>query len=163
MRNKKVTPSLSQAFSGRIAFIRLISYHSLGSGPWSSRPSFGDSKFSKYLIKERDLSWGGRVGITSERNTLATDHYHAVCSLSPLGFSDSRAPFFAVNKLASTNNSSQSRFSSWSSSEGKARHMSLSTSSSYNCLSRGQHVEGCGNRFGRSFHLAPVLSTQRMP
>jgi len=163
MRNKKVDPSLSEAFSGRIAVIRLISDHSLGSGPWSSGPSFGDSKFSKDLIKERDLSWRGRVGITSERNTLAIDQYHALRSLSPLGFPDRCAPFFAGKKLASTNTSSQSSLPSWSSSERKARHNSLSTSSSYHCLSRRQHVEGCGYRFGRSFHLAPVLSTQRIP
>jgi hypothetical protein len=52
---------------------------------------------------------------------------------------------------------------SWSSSERKARHMSLSTSVSYHSLMRRQHVEGLGYREGRSLHLAPVLRTQRIP
>jgi len=41
--------------------------------------------------------------------------------------------------------------------------MSLSTSSSYHCLSLRQQVDGCGYRSGRSFHLAPVLRIQRIP
>ena len=163
MRCKEIDSPLSQSFSRRIAVISLIPDHSFGSGPRSSGTSFGDPDFSNNLIKERDLSRRGTVGMASERNTLAIDQYHALRSLSPLGFPDSRAPFFAGKKLASTNTSSHSRMPLWSNSERKARHMSLRTSASYHSLRRRQQVEGFGYRSGRSLHLAPVFRTQRMP
>ena len=163
MGNKKTDSPFPQTFAGRIAVISLISDYSLWSGPRSSGSSLGDSDLSNNLIKESDLSRRGTVGMASERNTLAIDQYQALRSLSPLGFPDSRAPFFAGKKLASTNTSSQSRMPLWSSSERKARHMSLSTSVSYHSLRRRQHVDGCGYFFGRSFHRAPVLSIQSIP
>jgi len=163
MRGKKIDSSLPQTFTSRIAVISLISDHSFGSGPRSSGSPFGYSDLSNNLIKERDLSRRGTVGMASERNTLAIDQYHALRSLSPLGRPDARAPFFAGMKVASTNTSSHSRMPLWSNSERKARHMSLRTSASYHSLSRRQQVEGFGYRSGRSLHLAPVFRTQRMP
>lgn len=163
MRSQESNSSLSQPFSSRIAVIGLISDYSLGSGPGPSGTSFWDSDFSNNLIKESDLSRRGTVGMASERDTLAIDQYQALRSLSPLGRPDSRAPFFAGKKLASTNTSSQSRMPLWSNSERKARHMSLSTSVSYHSLRRRQQVDGCGYFFGRSFHRAPVLSIQSIP
>ena len=163
MWNKKIDSSLAQAFASRITVVGFVSDYSLRPGPWPSGSSFWDSDLSNNLIKESDLSRRGTVGMASERNTLAIDQYQALRSLSPLGFPDSRAPFFAGKKLASTNTSSQSRMPLWSNSERKARHMSLRTSSSYHSLSRRQQVEGFGYRSGRSFHLAPVLSTHSIP
>jgi hypothetical protein len=163
MWNKKIDSSLPQTFASRIAVVCLVSDYALRSGPWSSGTSFWDSDLSNNLIKESDLSRRGTVGMASERNTLAIDQYQALRSLSPLGFPDSRAPFLAGKKLASTNTSSQSNIPSWSNSERKARHMSLRTSSSYHSLRRRQHVEGFGYRSGRSFYLAPVLSTHSIP
>lgn len=163
MGNKKIDSSLSQTFASRIAIVGFVSDYPLRSGPRPSGSSFGDSDLSNNLIKESDLSRRGRVGMASERNTLAIDQYQALRSLSPLGRPDTRAPFFAGKKLASTKTSSQSRMPLWSSSERKARHTSLRTSASYHSLRRRQHVEGCGYRSGRSFHLAPVLRTQSIP
>jgi len=163
MRREEGDSSPPQSITNGIAIVSLVSDYSLGTRPRSPRSSFGDSDFSNNLIKESDLSRRGRVGMASERNTLAIDQYHALCSLSPLGRPDTRAPFFAGKKLASTNTSSQSRMPLWSSSERNARHMSLRTSASYHSLRRRQHVEGWGYRSGRSFHLAPVLSTQSIP
>jgi len=163
MRNQQADSSFLQPFSCRVAVVRLVCDHSLGSGSWSSRALFGDSDLSKRSIKERDLSRRGRVGMASERNTLAIDQYHALRSLSPLGLPDCRAPFFAGKKLASTKTSSKSRIPSWSSSERTARHISLRTPSSYHSLNRRQQVDGCGYRSGRSFHLAPVFRIQRIP
>jgi|SRR5271157_2044274 len=133
IRNQKVDTSLSQTFSSWIAVVCLVSDHLPWSGPWSSWSPFGDSDFSNNRVKEVDLSWRGRVGMAPERNTLAIDQYQALRSLSSLGRPDYRAPFFARKKLASTNTSSQLRMPLWSNSEGKARHMSLSTSVSYHC------------------------------
>jgi hypothetical protein len=163
MWNKKIDSSLPQTLASRIAVVCFVSDYSLRSGPWPSGPSFWDSDLSNNLIKESDLRRRGTVGMASERNTLAIDQYQALRSLSPLGFPDSRAPFFAGKKLASTNTSSQSNIPSWSNSERKARHMSFRTSASYHSLRRRQQVEGFGYRSGRSFHLAPVLSTHRIP
>ena len=163
VRNQKTDSASLQASSNRIAVVGLVADHSFGSGPGSSGSSFGDSDLSKSLIKERDLSRRGTVGMASERNTLAIDQYQALRSLSPLGLPDSRAPFFAGKKLASTKTSSHARIPSWSNSERKARHMSLRTSFSYHSLKRRQQVDGFGYRSGRSFHLAPVLSIQSIP
>ena len=163
MGREQSDASFPQTFASRVAVVGLVSDYSPRSGPRSSGSSFWDSDFSNNLIKESDLSRRGTVGMASERNTLAIDQYHALRSLSPLGFPDSRAPFFAGKKLASTNTSSQSRMPLWSSSERKALHMSLSTSASYHSLKRRQQVDGLGYRSGRSLHLAPVFSTQSIP
>jgi hypothetical protein len=66
-------------------------------------------------------------------------------------------------KVASTKASSQSRIPSWSSSDGKVRHVSSRTPVSYQSLRRRRQVEGWGYWSGRSFHLAPVLRIQRIP
>jgi len=163
MRNKKTDSSLPQTFASRIAVIGLVADYSLRPGARSSWSSSWDSDLSNNLIKESDLSRRGTVGMASERNTLAIDQYQALRSLSSLGFPDSRAPFFAGKKLASTKTSSQSRMPLWSNSERKARHMSLRTSSSYHSLNRRQQVDGFGYRSGRSFHLAPVLKIHSIP
>lgn len=163
MRSKKVDTSLSQPFSVRIAVIGLVSDHSLGSRPWSSRPFLRDLDVCHELFEEPDLSWRGRVGMASQRNTLAIDHHQVLRSFAPLRLSDRRAPFFAGMKVASTNDSSQSRTPSSSNSERKARHISLSTPASCQSLRRRQQVEEWGYSGGRSCHLAPVLRIQRIP
>ena len=74
------------------------------------------------------------------------------------------APLFLPGKkLASMNTSSQSSTPLASSSERKALHISFRTSASYHSFRRRQQVEGCGYLSGRSFHRAPVLSTQSIP
>jgi hypothetical protein len=163
MRHKKVDSSSSQALTVGIAVVCLVPDHSLWSRPWSSSALLGDSDVCHDSLKELDLSWRGRVGIASQRNTLAIDHHQELCSFAFLGLSDCRPPFFAGMKVASTKASSQSRTPRSSSSERKARHILLSTPASCQSLSRLQHVDGLGNRSGRSRHLAPVLRIQRMP
>ena len=162
MRRKKVDASFSEPFSIGIAVICLVSDHSLGSGSGSAWSLFRDFDVRDDFLQEPDLSGRGRVGMASQRNTLAIDHHQVLRSLASLGFSDSRAPFFAGMKVASTKDSSQSRIPFSSNSERKARHMSLRTPASCQSLKRRQHVEGSDTR-GRSCHLAPVLRTQRIP
>ncbi len=141
MRRKKVDASFSQTFSSGIAVICLVSDHSFGPGPGSSWSSFRDLDVREDFVKEPDLSRRGRVGIASQRNTLAIDHHQALCSLAPFGRSDRRAPFFAGMNVASTNASSQSRTPFSSSSERKARHISLRTPVSCHLFSRRQQTE----------------------
>jgi hypothetical protein len=45
------------------------------------------------------------VKVVSQRNTLAVDHHHPLRPLTPLGFSNRTAPFFAGAKLPSMNDS----------------------------------------------------------
>jgi len=163
MRGKKVDASLSELLSMGVAVICLITDHSLGPRSGSAGSLFRDLDVFDHLLQEFDLSGRGRVGMASQRNTLAIDHHQVLRSLASLRFSDSRAPFFAGMNVASTKDSSQSRIPSASNSERKARHMSLSTPASYQSLKRRQHVEGSGYSSGRSRHRAPVLRTQRMP
>ena len=163
MRGKKVDTPLSEFLSVGIAVICLVSDHSLGSCFGSAGSLFRDFDVCDDLLQEPDLSGRGRVGMASQRNTLAIDHHQVLRSLASLRFSDGRAPFFAGMKVASTKVSSQSRTPSASNSERKARHMSLRSPVSCQSLKRLQHVEGSGYSAGRSRHLAPVLRTQRMP
>jgi len=163
MRREQVDASFSQAFAQRVAVVCLVADHSLGTGPRPPWPLFGDFDLLECLFGEPDLCWRSRVGMASQRKTLAIDHHHALCSLSPLGLSDCWTPFFAGKKLASMNDSSQSSTPLASNSERKALHISLRASASYHSFRRRQHVEGCGYLSGRSFHRAPVLSIQRIP
>ncbi len=94
VRSQKVDASFSQTFSSWIAVVCLVSDHSFGPGPGSSWSSFRDLDLCEDFFKELDLSRRGRVGIASQRNTLAIDHHQALCSL---------APFFAGMNVASTN------------------------------------------------------------
>jgi hypothetical protein len=163
MGRKKVDASLSELLSMGVAVICLVSDHSLRPRSGSAGSFFRDLDVFDDLLQESDLSGRGRVGMASQRNTLAIDHHQVLRSLASLGFSDSPAPFFAGMNVASTKDSSQSRIPSASNSDRKALHMSLSTPASCQSLKRRQHVEGSGYSSGRSRHLAPVLRTQRIP
>jgi hypothetical protein len=99
----------------------------------------------------------------SQRKTRAVDHHHALRTLSPLGFADVSAPFFAEANEPSMNTVSQRirpRASSW---PRKARHIASHVPSSSHCRMRRQQVAPLGYPSGRSRHRAPVLRTQRMP
>src|SRR2546427_7276800 len=48
----------------------------------------------KRRLGEPDLARGRRTKLVSQRKTRAVDHHHPLCPLAPLGFADSRAPFF---------------------------------------------------------------------
>ncbi len=163
MWRKQVDSSLPESLSKRVAIVRLVADHSFRPGPRPSRPFFGNFDLLECLFGEPDLCWRSRVGIASQRKTLAIDHHHVLCSLSPLGLPDSRAPFFAGEKVPSMNTSSQSSTPLASNSERKALHISFKTSASYHSLRRRQQVEGCGYLSGRSFQRAPVLSIQSIP
>jgi hypothetical protein len=163
MGRKQVDTTFPESLPKWVAVVCLVADHSFGSGPRPPRPFLGDFDFLERLFGKPDLCWRSRVGMASQRKTLAIDHHHALCSLSPLGLPDRWAPFFAGKKVASMNDSSQSSTPLASNSERKALHISLRTSASYHSFSRRQHVEGCGYFSGRSFHRAPVLSIQRIP
>ena len=163
MRRKQVGSAFPGSLPERVAVVRLVSDHSFRTGPRPPRPFPGDFDLLECLFGEPDLCWRSRVGIASQRKTLAIDHHHTLCSLSPFGLSDRETPFFAWKKLASMKDSSQSSTPLASNSERKALHISFGTSASYHSLRRRQQVEGCGYLSGRSFRRAPVLSIHRIP
>lgn len=163
MWREQIDSAFPESFAKRVAVVRLVSDHSFRAGSRPPRPFPGDFDLLERLFGKPDLCWRSRVGIASQRKTLAIDHHHTLCSLSPFGLSDRWAPFFAGKKLASMNDSSQSKTPLASNSERKALHISFRTSASYHSFRRRQQVEGCGYFSGRSFHLAPVFSIQRIP
>ena len=132
-------------------------------GPLPPWPFLADFDLLQCLFSEPHLCWRSRVGIASQRKTLAIDHHHALCSLSPFGLSTAAPLFFAGKKLASMNDSSQSSTPLASNSERKALHISFSASASYHSFRRRQHVEGCGKLSGRSFHRAPARVSTVFP
>jgi hypothetical protein len=163
MRRKQIDTPFPESLAQGIGVVRLVCDYSFRPSSRPARPFLGDFDLLERLFGEPDLCWRSRVGMASQRKTLAIDHHHALCSFSPFGLSDRWTPFFAEKKLPSMNDSSQSSTPLASNSERKALHISLRTSASYHSLRRRQHVEGCGYLSGRSFHRAPVLSIQRIP
>jgi len=114
-------------------------------------------------LQQRHFRRTGRVQVVSERNTLAVDHHHPLRTLSTFGLSDAGAPFLAGAKDPSAKVSAQSSWPFSSSSPRKARHRSSQTSCSSQSRSRRQQVVGDGYSGGKSFHRAPLRSTQRIP
>jgi hypothetical protein len=104
-------------------------------------PTSYPDRFERRL-DEFDLRRGGRVKVVSQRNTRAADHHHPLRPLAPLGFADSRAPFFAGAKLPSKKASLQ--FNCWRSfnSARNARQMSSQTPCSSQSRNRRQQVAG---------------------
>jgi hypothetical protein len=103
------------------------------------------------------------VKVVPQRNTRAVDHHHPLRALAPLGFPDSRAPFFAGAKLPSKKASLQ--FNCWRSfnSPRNARQIVSQTSCSSQSRSRRQQVDGDGNSSGISCQRAPLRSIHKMP
>jgi len=114
-------------------------------------------------LDEPDLRRGSRVKVVSQRKTRAVDHHHPLRPLAPLGFADSRAPFFAGAKLPSRNASLH--FNWWCSfnSPRKARQTSSQISCSSQSRSRRQQVDGDGNSSGISCQRAPLRRIHKMP
>jgi hypothetical protein len=99
----------------------------------------------------------------SQRNTLAVDHHHALRTLSPLGFADVGAPFFADANEPSMNTCSHPIRPRASSSSRNARHMANQVPSASHCRKRRQQVDPLGYPSGRSRQRAPVLRTHKIP
>jgi hypothetical protein len=117
---------------------------------------FADRDFIDDGFDQRDLSRRSTFGPACERNALTICHHQPLCTLFPLGFADSVAPFLAGEKLASTNTSSQSIRPCSSSVSRKACQILTSTSSPSHSTSRRQHVLGDGVPLGR---VTPTSTT----
>jgi hypothetical protein len=129
----------------------------------SARSRARDRYLGERGFREVALGEIGRRKVHSERNTLAVDQYHKLCPLTLACFADASAPFFAGAKVPSMKASLQSSCFASSRSLRNARHNESQTSARSHSPSRRQHVAYAGYRSGRSFHRAPVRSTQRIP
>ena len=115
------------------------------------------------LFNQRHFRRRGRRQPASERNAFAVHHHHPLRTFSAFGLSDTRAPLFAGAKLPSAKVSSQSSSPRASKRPTNTRQTRSQTPWSSQSRRRRQHVLGEGYFRGKSFHRAPLRSTQRMP
>lgn len=163
MRNNQIDLKHFETFPQRVAVIPSI-------GNQAQRPLFRTSSaFARNLycferfLGEGDFGGRCRGKGASQRNTLAVDHHHPLCSFPLFGFADAGTPFFAGAKLPSMKASCQSSNPFSSRIERNLRQMSSQTPWSSHSLKRRQQVDGLGYRSGRSCHLAPVRKIHNMP
>ncbi len=161
--NDQIYFQMLKAFSKWITVISFIANKPLGSFFRSTSARRRNVNRVKSLFGKLYFRRGRRGKDASQRNTLAVDHHHPLCSLALFGFSDAGAPLFAGAKLPSMKASSQSSSPSASSMDKNFRHTSSQTPWSSHKRSRLQHVAGLGYRSGKSCHLAPVRSTHNIP
>jgi len=154
-RNNGVDMPFLQKLPGFVAVI----------GPVGNKP-FGFSLHVQAIYRRFQQFYfrrGRRVQVYSQRSTRAIDQNHALCSFSPLGFPDFRAPFLAGKKVPSTKHSSH-RIFFWSLSWlRKALHKFSKVPSSSHCLSLLQQVVGLPYWGGSSLQGDPVHRIQRIP
>ena len=163
VRTNQINTSFLESLAQRVRISRPIVDQTFGILP---RPPFAGS-WNRHAIQrrfnQRDFVRGRRGKLNSQRNTLAACHHHPLCTFSAFGFSDAVPPFFAGAKLPSAKHSSQLMRPCSSSSPRNFRQIESQTSCSSQSRRRLQQVLGEGYCAGRSFHLAPLRSTQRMP
>jgi hypothetical protein len=114
-------------------------------------------------FNQRYLMRAGTGDVNSPGQARPFGEHHDFGAFAALRFTDARPPFFAGENVPSAKDSSvRSRPARWS--FRKSRDQALAKAPLRNhSLNRRQQVAGEGKHFGRSFHLAPVRSTQQIP
>jgi hypothetical protein len=163
MRTDQVDASVFQPFSQGIGIGGAVVDQPRRFFPGSSASLSRDRNRVERFLDESDLVGRGGVQVNSQRNTLAVDHHHPLRTFAAFGFADACAPFFAGANEPSAKVSSQSSRPKASSSPRNFRQMSSQIPFSSQACRRRQQVLGEGKSSGKSFHLAPLRSTQRMP
>jgi len=156
-------PSSFQTLTQFSAIVCTVCDHSFGPILGPARAFSRNSNRLKRRLSKLYLRRRSGIESISQRNTLAIDHHHPLRTFAAFRFPDTGAPFFAEAKLPSKKDSLQSSLAFASSSARKARHTFNHTPCSSHRRNRLQQVLGLGYSAGRSRHLAPVFSTQRMP
>jgi hypothetical protein len=163
MRGDQVYSSLFQSFTQWIRVRGFIINQTLD---FLTRTSSASARYRdriQRIFNQSYLYRRCRVQVVPQRNSLAICHHHPLRTLSTLGFSDAEPPFLADAKLPSAKVSAQLSWPFRSSSERNARQAVNQASFSSHSCNRRQHVDGEGYWAGRSFHRAPLRSTQRIP
>jgi hypothetical protein len=163
VRNQEANPLACQVGPQFVRIISLIADEALGPALWAPATLPGNLDGLQGLFGQPYFRGRCRGNGTSQRNTLAVDHHHPLRAFATLGFSDSRAPFFAGAKLASMKASCQSKAPLASNCDRKVRQIFNHRSCSAQCFKRRQQVDGLGYCWGRSCQRAPVRSIHRMP
>jgi hypothetical protein len=164
MRGDQLDAALRQLLAQGIAIVAPVGNQAtrLLAGTARTMPApYADRRERR--LDELDLRRGGRVKVVSQRKTRAVNHHHPLRPLAPLGFADSRAPFFAGAKLPSRNDSLH--FNCWRSfnSPRKARQIPSQIPCSSQSRNLRQQVEGAGNSSGMSCQRAPLRRIHKMP
>jgi hypothetical protein len=163
MLNNQINFQLAKPFTKWVAVICLVANQTYWAFFRAPAPLTRHFYRFKRLFRKFDFRGRCRGKGTSDRNTLAVDHHHPLCSFAPFGRANKGPPFFAGAKLSSIKASCQSSAPFSSSIDKNFRHTSSHTPCSSHSFERLQHKDGLGYQSGRSCHLAPVRSTQRIP
>ena len=163
IRTYQFDATLGQCFTQRIAVITSVGNDPfrIFSGAAASASWYGNVCNS--WLKQFHLTRRGRIEMSTERDTLAIDHHHPLRTLSAFGLSNTRTPFFAEAKLPSAKVSSHSSWPCSSSCDKNLRQILSQTPCSCHCCNLLQQVLDDGYQVGKSFHRAPLRSTQTMP
>src|SRR5215210_5196414 len=159
----QLNPTSFQSSSQRIAVRRSIVNQPLRILTRTTTSGSRHGHLFERLFDQCTLVWRRRGKLDSERHTLAVCHHHKLCTLSAFGLSDFGTPFFAEANVPSAKTSCQSNWPASSSSDRNARQIESHTPASSHSRSRRQQVVADGYSCGRSFHRAPLRSTQRIP
>src|SRR5512138_1299237 len=157
MRTNQVDATLPlQPLAKRVTVIALISDQPRHALAGSTPPYARHLHLVQRGFDQFDFRGRGRSKCASQRNTLAVDHHHPLCSFALFGLADAQPPFFAGAKLPSAKTSSHIKYCCRSSWPSKARQISSQMSNSSQSFKRRQQVLGLGNRSGKSRQRAPV-------
>jgi len=115
------------------------------------------------LLDKRHFMRRSTLDAYGDRKTSAVCDCHDLRTLAPLGFPNTRAPFFAEAKVPSTKHSVKSIPPRSRKSRARLSMIRLITLALTHCWNRRWHVWYGGYRSGRSCHGAPVLIIQRIP
>jgi hypothetical protein len=101
--------------------------------------------------------------VDGDRKTRAVCHCHELRTFAPLGLSHTSAPFFATTNVPSIKHSSKSSSPLVRRSSARASSTFFRTPPLTHCWNLRWHVWYGGNSSGKSFHLAPLRSIQKIP
>jgi hypothetical protein len=139
----------------RITVVRFVSDELLRRGySESSRQS---------VLHKGDFMRRSTLNVYGEWKRRAVCNDHDLCTLAPLGLSNTPAPFFATTKVPSMKHSDKSMSPRSSRSRAKACSTASSTPERTHCWKRRWQVWYGGYLGGRSIQGAPVRSTHKMP
>ena len=163
-RNKGLDASGVQGGTDGIAIVAAVGDESVGPAAGTPRMmSTRNVDCGQDGLQQSYFRRGCRRHVKAERSTRASNQYHKLRALAPLGFADFAPPFLAGTKVPSTKHSSHricSRSWSWA---RKARHKFSKIPSLVQRCNRSWTVLLGPYRRGSSLHWAPVHKIHKIP
>ncbi len=163
IRANQFNTTFNQASAKQITVVAFVSNDASRIFPGSSSTRTWHRNFINRRLQQLHLTRRGRIEMSTDRDSLAIDHHHPLCTFSTFGLSDAGSPFFAEAKLSSAKVSSHSICFCSSSSDKNLRHIFSQTPCSSHFCKRRQQVLAEGYLSGRSFQRAPLRRTQMIP